>query len=160
MERHIRWRMFLVMFIVSASPSFCPSTTMLQCLHLNFPFHVLSDFWTVMVTPMLCFVFLTAASTQHNCIFFPTYNIGLNDIHPCESISKRFFEEWCGWNGVTFVFWWRPGSLQSFYFHHLAEGKQEGDDCQDHSEISCHPQNILDGTEDWGELMLLGELRK
>ena len=40
MERHIRWRMFLVMFIVSASPSFCPSTTMLQCLHLNFPFHV------------------------------------------------------------------------------------------------------------------------
>ena len=56
MERHIRWRMFLVMFIVSASPSFCPSTTMLQCLHLNFPFHVLSDFWTVMVTPMLCFV--------------------------------------------------------------------------------------------------------
>ena len=30
-----------------------------------------------------------------------------------ESISKRFSEEWCEWNGVTFVFWWRPGSLQS-----------------------------------------------
>ena len=66
-----------------------------------------------------------------------------------ESISKRFSEEWCEWNGVTFVFWWRPGSLQSFYFHHLAEGKQEGDDCQDHSEICCHPHNILDRTECW-----------
>ena len=93
MERHIRWRMFLVMFIVSASPSFCPSTTMLQCLHLNFLFHVPSDFWTVMVTPMLCFVFLTAASTQHNCIFFRVYNIGLNVIHPCERVGRKYFQE-------------------------------------------------------------------
>ena len=42
---------------------------------------------------MLCFVFLTAASTQHNCIFFPTYNIGLNVIHPCERVGRKYFQE-------------------------------------------------------------------
>ena len=167
MERHIRWRMFLVMFIVSASPSFCPSTTMLQCLHLNFPFHVPS--WLLNchgdTNALFCVSNCSKHAAQLHILPCLQYRIECyTHIHPCERVGRKYFQEILRrmmrmeWSYICFLV--TTGQSPVFLLPSSGRRQAGGDDCQDHSEICCHLQNISDGTEDWGELMLLGELLK